>query len=123
MRGLYTLTGVCVTDYILLIVFELISQNDGYIQGEKKSSTMAMLGSKGPVKRIGVLGLGKQEESALTPVALEALGIEVPLMYTNIGCWRSMCIYLLYLRLFVRAFSAYAENYKCFVTVYLVTVL
>lgn len=66
---------------------------------------MAILGSKGPVKRIGVLGLGKQEESALTPAALEALGIEVPCMYTNLdainldagiarGCVYCTCIVL-----------------------------
>lgn len=47
-------------------------------QGEKKGSVSAMLGSKGGVKRVAVVGLGKKEEdAAITPSALEAIGSQV----------------------------------------------
>lgn len=36
-----------------------------------------MLGSKGGVKRVAVVGLGKKEDAALTPSALEAIGSQV----------------------------------------------
>lgn len=53
---------------------------------------MAVLGSNGPVKRVAVLGLGKQEESALTPAAFEALGVEVPYMFRFFGLYTETCM-------------------------------
>ena len=48
-------------------------------QGEKKGSISAMLGSKGGVKRVAVLGLGKQDKEGapLTAATLEAVGAQV----------------------------------------------
>lgn len=46
-------------------------------QGEKKGSVSAMLGSKGGVKRVAVIGLGKKDDSSLTPASLEAIGTQV----------------------------------------------
>lgn len=36
-----------------------------------------MLGSKGPVKTLAVVGLGKEGDAALSPSALEAIGVQV----------------------------------------------
>lgn len=61
----------------------------------------AMLGSKGPVKRVAVLGLGKQEDSALSPAALDALGVEVrgtPPPGPS-GIYRSFTAWSMFLRL------------------------
>lgn len=60
-------------DYAFFFLFFSFSS---FAQGAKKGSVSAMLGSKGPVKHIAVLGLGKQEDSALTPAALEAVGAQ-----------------------------------------------
>lgn len=48
-------------------------------QGEKKGSVSAMLGSKGGVKRIAVVGLGKKDkkEKEISTAALEAIGAQV----------------------------------------------
>ncbi|CAM9502920.1 unnamed protein product [Ascophyllum nodosum] len=62
-------------------------------KGEKKSSITVMLGSKGPVKRMTVIGLGKQEESALTPAAFEALGVQLAALAKSSRC-KSMGIVL-----------------------------
>ncbi|CAM9663960.1 unnamed protein product [Pylaiella littoralis] len=62
-------------------------------KGEKKGSVSAMLGSKGGVKRVAVVGLGKKEDAALTPSALEAIGSQLAALAKSSKC-KSMAIVL-----------------------------
>lgn len=45
-----------------------------------------MLGSDKSAKRVSILGLGKKDESALTPSAFEAVGLQV-IGYQQTGRW------------------------------------
>ncbi|CAM9241779.1 unnamed protein product, partial [Ectocarpus fasciculatus] len=72
---------------------DIISSQE--FKGEKKGSVSAMLGSKrgSGVKRVAVLGLGKKDDSSLTPASLEAIGTQLAALAKSSKC-KSMAVVL-----------------------------
>ncbi|CAM9937203.1 unnamed protein product [Scytosiphon promiscuus] len=73
------------------VVADMIASQE--FKGEKKGSVSAVLGSKAGVKRVAVLGLGKEEDASLKASALEAIGSQLAELAKSSKC-KSMGIVL-----------------------------